>query len=129
MILFRKLEIPNFIIVKIRMYAGRRHYTKNEGKQEIYRKLQNWSHLLEKSIMENFIFCAVPELVIISFHSLTHWPGFVLPCLFFHSVLVVVCVVAWLTITRRHSLQFDVQLVCPYKNKESINAWKLRFIE
>ena len=26
---------------------------------KIHRKLRIWSHLLEKSIMENFIFCAV----------------------------------------------------------------------
>ena len=26
---------------------------------QIYRKLQIWSHLLKKSLMENFIFCAV----------------------------------------------------------------------
>ena len=25
---------------------------------QIHRKLQMWSHLLEKSLMENFIFCA-----------------------------------------------------------------------
>ena len=30
---------------------------------QIRRKLQIWSHLLEKSIMENFIFCAVNEEV------------------------------------------------------------------
>ena len=27
---------------------------------QIYRKLQIWSHLLKKSVMENFIFWAVP---------------------------------------------------------------------
>ena len=26
---------------------------------QIHRKLRIWSHLLEKSLMENFIFCAV----------------------------------------------------------------------
>ena len=29
---------------------------------QIRRLLQIWSHLLEKSLMENFIFCAVREL-------------------------------------------------------------------
>ena len=28
---------------------------------QIRRNLQIWSHLLEKSIMENFIFCEVPD--------------------------------------------------------------------
>ena len=28
---------------------------------QIRRKLQIWSHLLKKSVMENFIFCAVSE--------------------------------------------------------------------
>ena len=28
---------------------------------QIRRKLRIWSHLLKKSLMENFIFCAVPQ--------------------------------------------------------------------
>ena len=28
---------------------------------QIRRKLRTWSHLLKKSLMENFIFCAVPD--------------------------------------------------------------------
>ena len=43
------------------------HCTKNEVSikdlfskcDQIHRKLRIWSHLLEKSLMENFIFCAV----------------------------------------------------------------------
>ena len=29
---------------------------------QIHRNLQNWSHLLKKSLMENFIFCAVSSV-------------------------------------------------------------------
>ena len=31
---------------------------------QIYRKLKIWSHLLKKSLMENFILCAVNKLII-----------------------------------------------------------------
>ena len=30
------------------------------------RKLRNWSHLLKKSLMENFIFCAVRAVQVFS---------------------------------------------------------------
>ena len=30
---------------------------------QIWRKLRIWSHLLKKSLMENFIFCAVLEQI------------------------------------------------------------------
>ena len=33
---------------------------------QIRRKLRIWSHLLKKSLMENFIFCAVTALIVIS---------------------------------------------------------------
>ena len=29
---------------------------------QIHRKMRIWSHLLKKSLMENFIFCAMSEL-------------------------------------------------------------------
>ena len=29
---------------------------------QIYRKLRIWSHLLNKSLMENFVFCAVSDV-------------------------------------------------------------------
>ena len=31
---------------------------------QILRKLRIWSHLLKKSLIENFIFCAVPNAII-----------------------------------------------------------------
>ena len=31
---------------------------------QIYRKLQIWSHSLKKSLMENFIFCAVWSVIL-----------------------------------------------------------------
>ena len=40
-------------------------FSKND---QIRRKLWIWSHLLEKSLMENFIFCAVIE-----FKTLIRW--------------------------------------------------------
>ena len=38
---------------------------------QIRRKLRIWSHLLKKSLMENFIFCAVVSLVFNSIHRLS----------------------------------------------------------
>ena len=40
---------------------------------QIRRKLQIWSHLLKKSLMENFIFCAVTHWTIISFLTTRLW--------------------------------------------------------
>ena len=31
---------------------------------QIQRKLRIWSHLLKKALMENFIFCAVSEVIL-----------------------------------------------------------------
>ena len=47
---------------------------------QIRRKLWIWSHLLNKSLMENFIFCAVPSTDLSFFKSRIHLPyvwGFV----------------------------------------------------
>ena len=48
------------------MTQGQYHYTKKFSIKDFFskcdqicRKLQTWSHLLKKSIIENFIFCAV----------------------------------------------------------------------
>ena len=35
--------------------------------QKIDRKLRIWSHLLKKSLMANFIFCALPEVTLLRF--------------------------------------------------------------
>ena len=34
---------------------------------QIRRKLRNWSHLLKKSLMEKFIFCAVTKLQLVNY--------------------------------------------------------------
>ena len=34
---------------------------------QVRRKLQIWSHLLKKSLMENFIFCAVEETILLTY--------------------------------------------------------------
>ena len=39
---------------------------------EIRRKLRIWSHLLEKSLIESFIFCAVPRFAMPTFHPTWH---------------------------------------------------------
>ena len=39
---------------------------------EIRRKLRIWSHLLEKSLIESFIFCAVPRFAMPTFHPTSH---------------------------------------------------------
>ena len=49
---------------------------------QIRRKLPIWLHLLKKSLMENFIFCAVSKIEIVSFPSV-HQVDFPL----FHSNL------------------------------------------
>ena len=54
------------------------HCTKNEFSikdffskcDQIRRKLRIWSHLLKKSLMENFIFCAVLVIIFFSWSSL-----------------------------------------------------------
>ena len=39
---------------------------------EIRRKLRIWSHLLENSLIESFIFCAVPRFAMPTFHPTSH---------------------------------------------------------
>ena len=54
------------LIAPIMKTVRQAHYTKNEvsikdffsKSDQIRRKLQIWSHVLKKSLMENFIFCA-----------------------------------------------------------------------
>ena len=43
---------------------------------QIRRKLRIWSHLLKKSLMENFIFCAVPLAIWVTTSSCLN----VVPC-------------------------------------------------
>ena len=48
---------PTFIVQKMK-FSIKDFFSKCE---QIRRKLRIWSHLLKKSLMENFIFCAVLE--------------------------------------------------------------------
>ena len=56
--------LPMQVMTNPRFTAPKMKFSSISKSNEVFRKLQIWSHLLNKFLMENFIFCAVFVLTI-----------------------------------------------------------------
>ena len=60
----KTVMLPMQVMTNPRFTAPKMKFSSISKSNEVFRKLQIWSHLLNKFLMENFIFCAVFVLTI-----------------------------------------------------------------